>query len=72
MTRPALLSSFALASLLLAVPLQGAPARAGGDGSAGGVSGFNPVGGSALTPIGTANFSATGGSEVLVLTTTHQ
>lgn len=59
MVRHAVLSSFALASLLLAVPLQGAPALAGGDGSAGGNSGFTPVGGAALTPIGTATFSTT-------------
>jgi hypothetical protein len=66
MVRHAVLSRFALASLLLAVSLHGAAGLAGGDGNAGGNSGFNPVGGASLTPIGTANFSATGGSEVVV------
>jgi hypothetical protein len=66
MARQAVLSSFALASLLLAVQFHGSPGLAGGDGNAGGNSGFNPVGGAALTPIGTANFSATAGSQVVV------
>lgn len=61
MQRTFLLACFATSTLLL-----GSPALAGGDGTAGGNSGFNPVGGSALTPIGTADFTTTTGSRVEV------
>lgn len=66
MVRQAAFTSLALVSLLLAIPLHGTSVLAGGDGNAGGNSGFNPVGGSSLTPIGTANFSGIGGSQVVV------
>ena len=61
MVRTALWTGLLATALLLPSPL-----LAGGDGSAGGNSGFNPAGGSALTPIGTANFSSTAGSTVEV------
>jgi hypothetical protein len=43
-----------------------APARAGSDGTAGGASGFNPVGASATTPLGTANFGGVAPSQITV------
>lgn len=46
------------------------PARAGSDGTAGGASGFNPVGTSATTPLGTANFGSTNLSQITVSVST--
>ena len=62
MKRPFLLPLLTASSLLLASPV-----LAGGDGSAGGNSGFSPAGGSALTSIGTSSFdAATSSSQVVV------
>lgn len=62
MKRPFLLPLLTASSLLLASPV-----LAGGDGSAGGNSGFSPAGASALTSIGTSSFdAATSGSQVVV------
>ena len=61
MQRPFLLACLSATSLLLTSPV-----LAGADGAAGGISGFSPVGGSSLTPIGTTNFSNPSGSQVVV------
>jgi hypothetical protein len=61
MKRFFLLPMLTASNLLLASPV-----LAGGDGSAGGNSGFNPVGGSSLTSIGTSNFGATPSSQLIV------
>lgn len=62
MKRPFLLPLLTASSLLLASPV-----LAGGDGSAGGNSGFSPAGASALTSIGASSFdAATSGSQVVV------
>ena len=67
MKRPFLLPLLTASSLLLASPV-----LAGGDGSAGGNSGFSPAGGSALTSIGTSSFdAATSGSQVVVPAATY-
>lgn len=61
MKRPFLLPLLTASSLLLASPV-----LAGGDGSAGGNSGFSPAGGSSLTSIGTSSFDASSSSQVVV------
>ena len=67
MKRPFLLPLLTASSLLLASPV-----LAGGDGSAGGNSGFSPAGGSALTSIGTSSFdAATSSSQVVVPVATY-
>ncbi len=61
MSRPFLLSCLTASTLLLASPV-----LAGGDGSAGGNSGFSPIGASSLTSVGTASFDVSPGSTVVV------
>lgn len=59
MSRPFLLSWFTASTLLLASPV-----LAGGDGNAGGNSGFSPIGASSLTSIGTSTFDIPPGSRL--------
>lgn len=66
MPRPFLLPLLTASTLIFASPV-----FAGGDGSAGGNSGFSPAGGSSLTSIGTSSFEITPGSRLEVPVSTY-